>query len=380
MKRKIILGLGAVAIVIAGIASFSAWEAHIINVTAHIENALSVETEALDFGTVFPQEYLEKSFTIALSKSFMEEGDADDVNYVINQKTKCKLAPDYTGSETLPMYAAVNYWANAEGVHECPEFYLPMLSLCPFLSKMPVPEAGEYNDTGVPSYFISYQEGCMPRYDQTAHQAVGKLAKSQQDTVDTWTVDLKVPPVKGYVGQDWPASCAEWTVEKDSQDYGCDLWIEVTGISRAPKPEEGNTVLSLENKDPDGWFIEVDNIYGVLEFDPCLVPFTFTLTANGLMAETDYSLIYYADPWPGSNPGALIWNGMTDAQGKINVSDEKDLGISLPTSPDTNTTGAKIWLVPSNDYTYPGMTAWNPLNYLYEYNVVNYLNDTVCPK
>ncbi len=39
MTKKILLGLGTVAIVVSGVAVMSAFEAHIINVTAQIENA-----------------------------------------------------------------------------------------------------------------------------------------------------------------------------------------------------------------------------------------------------------------------------------------------------------------------------------------------------
>jgi hypothetical protein len=62
------------------------------------------------------------------------------------------------------------------------------------------------------------------------------LSKIDQDLLDAWIVDLKVPPVTGTVGQDWPAGCP--TVEEDKQDYGCDLWIEVTGISETPPTQE----------------------------------------------------------------------------------------------------------------------------------------------
>ena len=50
------------------------------------------------------------------------------------------------------------------------------------------------------------------------------------DSSDEWAVDLKVPPVDGYVGQDWPETCRDWTVPVDGADYGCDLWLEVTSI------------------------------------------------------------------------------------------------------------------------------------------------------
>jgi hypothetical protein len=58
------------------------------------------------------------------------------------------------------------------------------------------------------------------------------LTKDGGDILDLWKVDLKVPPVDGYVGQDWPEGCP--TVPENDVDYGCDLWIEVTGISEAP--------------------------------------------------------------------------------------------------------------------------------------------------
>ena len=59
MKKKILLGLVAVLIVISGVAGMSAFEAHVINVTAKIENALKVDTTPIDYGTVFPQEALD---------------------------------------------------------------------------------------------------------------------------------------------------------------------------------------------------------------------------------------------------------------------------------------------------------------------------------
>ena len=88
MAKKILLGLVAIAVVVGGVAGMSAYEAHVINVTAHIENALSVTPDELMFGTVFPQEKFYKDLTVALSGSFLEEDRVDDVEYVIKQKPK----------------------------------------------------------------------------------------------------------------------------------------------------------------------------------------------------------------------------------------------------------------------------------------------------
>ncbi len=212
---------------VAGVAAMSAFEAHVINVTAHIENALKVETTPIQFGTVFPQEYLTKDFKISLSDSFIGASTADDVSYVIAQKPKPILpkpatcAQGYTTEEAARAYCI----ATPSDTSCC------YLSLCPFLSKT----SPDTNDTSEPSYYIPAVIGGASAYCQTpATSAAGYLSKNAGDTDDVWTVDLKVPPVAGYVGQDWPASCANWVVAQNAQDYGCDLWVEVTGISRLP--------------------------------------------------------------------------------------------------------------------------------------------------
>jgi hypothetical protein len=63
--KKLIVGLLAIGTALAVIPLFAAFEAHVINVTAQIENALQVTTEAIDFGTVFPQEYLAEPLEVA---------------------------------------------------------------------------------------------------------------------------------------------------------------------------------------------------------------------------------------------------------------------------------------------------------------------------
>src|SRR3989338_2228720 len=88
------LAAGTVGVIVAGAAAFSAFEAHVINVTARIENALSVPTEPIDFGTVFPQEELDATFPVVLSQSFLDEDRVDDVEYIIRQKPKCAITAE----------------------------------------------------------------------------------------------------------------------------------------------------------------------------------------------------------------------------------------------------------------------------------------------
>ncbi len=71
--KKVILILVALVLVVSGIAAVSAYEAHIINVKAHVENAMSVDPGEIDFGTVFPEEWFTKEITITTSISFCED-------------------------------------------------------------------------------------------------------------------------------------------------------------------------------------------------------------------------------------------------------------------------------------------------------------------
>jgi len=67
------LVLGALVMTLSGVAAVSAYEAHLINVTAHVENALVVIPESVDFGTVFPQEWFTRDVIITTSISFCAE-------------------------------------------------------------------------------------------------------------------------------------------------------------------------------------------------------------------------------------------------------------------------------------------------------------------
>ena len=159
------------------------------------------------------------------------------------------------------------------------------------------------------------------------------------------------------------------------------------GLFVVQPTQADSPTLLLENKDPDTWAVENDDISGILNYNTSGVTFDFSLTATGLSAGTSYSLIYYANPWPGNNPGKLIWTGLSDDSGSISTGSQSvDLGMNLPTAPDSNmvvshegapdyyTThyGAKIWLVLSVDYDTDHMTAWHPASYLFETNLINY--------
>ncbi|MCJ7805156.1 hypothetical protein MUP46_00745 [Patescibacteria group bacterium] len=143
--------------------------------------------------------------------------------------------------------------------------------------------------------------------------------------------------------------------------------------------------LDLVNKDPSTWAI-IGTIQGTLDYFESGNTFAFTFSATGLEATTNYSLIYYANPWPGNNPGKLIGTGLSDGSGGLTISGTPDLNMSLPTPPDSNMVvphnvppdnyahayGAKIWLVPSSDYAEPAVTSYQPTRFLFETDLINY--------
>ena len=246
MKKKILLTFIAVFAVVSGIAALSAYEAHVINVTAHIENALSVSPEEIAFGTVFPQEYLTKPITIAMSDSFLEEERVDDIEYVIAQKPKPRNPEDWEyclESWEIALDEFMGCWFDCyEGGgseeycwHQCkealfyyanPEMCYP--SLCLWLSKMP--DGTPPNDRGM-----------MP-FEGIFGVAEGRLAKSEGDTEDAWIIDLIVSCFQGMCAQDysWEEFGPPLPPEFEGETFGCDLWIEVTGISESSQGSECN--------------------------------------------------------------------------------------------------------------------------------------------
>lgn len=162
---------------------------------------------------------------------------------------------------------------------------------------------------------------------------------------------------------------------RNNPDFVCE--------SPVPQPDTTNS-LRLENETEvtDGpWIVHSDDdIFADLTWVGDGPTFDYTLNAQGLAASTNYSLIYYADGWPGNNPGALIGTHTTDGAGAIVAgAGNPDLGIDLPSLPDGNfAAGAKIWLVLSSDYNAGtnSMIGWNPSQYLFEGNVYIHYDDT----
>lgn len=314
--RKLLTGMSAVALAVALLPVFAAWEAHVINVTAKIENALSVPTEALNFGTVFPQEELAKTLNIQLSQSFQDEPQADDVEYIIRQKPKCAVTadngetlvgPTWTGhvvvGDNLATQGVVEtYWIDCDkdkpkDLQVGPNQTAGLLpSLCEYISKHPDGRDESNNQDGNDGSLNSFHKpwqvvlddnGTPDNPNDDFYKIVwtdteGRLARSEQDFEDNWTIDLKVPCFGGFCAQDWANFVLEINdgqtpdlnpddytqpIENQHKVFGCNLWVEVTDVSRDITECNDN-----QDNDGDGLIDELDpqclNLQGV--YDPSI--------------------------------------------------------------------------------------------------------------
>jgi hypothetical protein len=131
--------------------------------------------------------------------------------------------------------------------------------------------------------------------------------------------------------------------------------------------------LLLYEKNPDTWDIIEGGAWGNLKYNLAGSEFVYELYAFGLKRTENYHLIYYADPWPGNNPGKLIATFSPDTTDYIYGEGSVDLNMDLPHPDDDNyPDGAKLWLVPESDYENEQMTAWVPEDYLFENNLITY--------
>ena len=120
-----------------------------------------------------------------------------------------------------------------------------------------------------------------------------------------------------------------------------------------------------------GGFDNTDNPTGMMTYNPAGELFKFQFSASGLNSDSNYTLIYFPQPWPGL--GLIqLGNGAPDILGNLEFADSIDTG-SLPAAYDENyPNGAEIWLVFSSDVS-DTMIAWNESNYLFGDTLITYL-------
>jgi hypothetical protein len=123
---------------------------------------------------------------------------------------------------------------------------------------------------------------------------------------------------------------------------------------------------------PD-WDIVEDGAWGKLKYNLAGSTFDFVFNGHGLEPLTDYTLIYYADPWPGTGSKSIVM-GTSNDEGDIHLMGSPDIG-DIPIAGDANA-GAKIWLVLSSHITVTAgevsFDSWDASEYLFEDALIGY--------
>jgi hypothetical protein len=122
--------------------------------------------------------------------------------------------------------------------------------------------------------------------------------------------------------------------------------------------------LYLHEKVPtDPWPIVEDGAWGKMKYNLSGETFDFVFNGHDLAADTDFTLIYYPDPWPG-NGLICLGEGTSDEFGDVHIMGSIDTG---------DLEDAKIWLVLSSDVSCDvQMIGWTPAEYLFEYDVISF--------
>lgn len=258
MKKIFFISIIFAALIVS-VPLFAAFESFVINVSASVDDALTVSPSLLEYGMVFPQQEIDKFINVGLSQSFQNEPTADEVLYVIKQKPKCGLPiPD---TQPVQYSAFGRATEDGQGNFICPQGYIRLPMLCPYLSKYDNDPQDQNDEAGISAF-----HGTLLNWDintTNSTQVGGKLSKTGNDLEDSWKIDLKVPCFKDECSQDWdsfvkkanpsaiPADFVQPQTNK-KQMLGCDLWIEVTKINNNTKTFCGDGIKQTPNQTGTG--------------------------------------------------------------------------------------------------------------------------------
>lgn len=213
MKKAIFI-LAAVVVLFSGVAAVSAYEAHVVNVTAHVENAMVVDVVHIDFGTAFPEEWMTRDFTVGMSDSFCNENQwrVTGIEYTIFVEWKPDPAGGYypwLGDAMFIGIDAIDKWPEADGGD--------------------LVWVGAAKPSGPPGAIPVVSDGLLK-------------IQSGGDRIDTITVGIDVPVFEGYynaitdamIGMPVPTVVIPISdtarYHPDGVTLGVDIKIQITNI------------------------------------------------------------------------------------------------------------------------------------------------------
>jgi hypothetical protein len=183
--KKAVLIVAALLMVVSGVAAVSAYEAHAVDIKAHVENALATPYYEIDFGTMFPQESAERTIEIGLSESFRKQDRLSSVRYVVAWENK--TIEGHPGVEDP----------------DCDGFFEPIRQFITLEDADSEPGDGVYPADTIPNWL---NNGCPPNWVDGVDLAGWGVMNTNpctpdewdDDTCDSWHIIFDVPVFDGY--------------------------------------------------------------------------------------------------------------------------------------------------------------------------------------
>jgi hypothetical protein len=181
--KKVLLLVSALLIVFSGVAAVSAYEGHLVDVKAHVENALMVEIDELDFGTVFPQQYRQEEFYIGLSQSFRDQEYYTSVIYKLYWEAK---PADHVANYTpyvnpnnpnyyIPIYPYITTKVDGDSTNVTPVVGYPLLM--EIVDNAGVPLTLDHTDPCDEIHFLLEPPVFDKWYNEMTDQANGRTGR-----------------------------------------------------------------------------------------------------------------------------------------------------------------------------------------------------------
>jgi hypothetical protein len=227
--KKVFFLFALIVALAMGVVFMSAFEAHVVNVTATIDNALNVTPAEIIFGTAFPQEQLQKDFKISLSQSFLDQNRVEDVSYIIKKKSKPRHnVISFPGGVSGHEYC-LNNQPSDPGNPNDPYYTYCYPNLCDRLYLSP--KNSTTTDDLLNEDGLSGGGGGGAGIPSPLNYTFGNL-NSASSTLDEWNIYLRVPCFRGQCDQAYDPLFYGQPLDPrlEHQTFGCDLWVEVNGI------------------------------------------------------------------------------------------------------------------------------------------------------
>jgi hypothetical protein len=230
--KKVILIFAAIVLVASGVAAVSAYEAHVINVKAHVENALSVNTSDVNFGTVFPEEWIVNHREVKLSESACDELDEDliAVNFTFFAEWKeCADAMGYyydgqawdAGTANYCQWMGEFLYVGWDVDDTAAQMTLVGPAAAPPPSAQQILTSGRLTDCDAHQLYIAID---VPVFEGFYNPLTDPEPKPSGENDPTYIV-----PDGTMRYTNMPAHPA---YDPEGMDFGIDLKIQVTGIER----------------------------------------------------------------------------------------------------------------------------------------------------